>query len=80
MKKPYSMPDILFEDFSLSSSIAAGCDRKVNGPSQGNCGFKFGDAIIYMSAQYGCTEYYGDGLYNGWCYHNPTETNKLFNS
>jgi hypothetical protein len=27
-KKQYSAPDIFFEDFSLSTSIAAGCEEK----------------------------------------------------
>ena len=27
MKKAYSKPDIVFEDFSLSTNIAAGCEE-----------------------------------------------------
>lgn len=81
MKKVYSKPDIVFESFTLSTNIAAGCERKTNTPSQDQCGFKFGSDIVYTDTMYGCTDIKPDqSLLDGFCYHNPSENNNLFNS
>lgn len=82
MKKTYSKPDILFESFSLSTSIAAGCEVKITTIAAKQCGMKFGDTVVF-TADMGnvCSTKVVDGsLYDGLCYHVPTESNNLFNS
>lgn len=89
MKKAYMKPEILFEDFSLSQSIAAGCEEKTNTPSQEQCGFEFGPYVVFLDTPDSkCTgdgrvdNMGGDGEWNGICYHvfaNDGERN-LFNS
>ena len=39
MRKAYSKPQIMFEDFTLSTNIAAGCEVKTNTPSQMQCAY-----------------------------------------
>lgn len=80
MKKAYSKPDIVFEDFSLSTNIAAGCEALANFP-QGDCGYVFApDVVIFMEERHGCTTEVETGEYNGICYHNPSDDNNLFSS
>ena len=81
MKKVYSKPQIMFESFTLSTNIAAGCEFKTNTPSARQCGY--GEDIfgvsIFVDGITDCKAKYPDG-YNGLCYHVPTETTNLFNS
>ena len=45
MKKTYSVPDIMFESFSLNENIAASngnCARNVNTHTIGVCGLEYG--------------------------------------
>lgn len=84
MKKTYSKPEIVFESFSLSQSIAAGCDVKTNTPAQGQCGLDFGGLMLFLDSMSGCpdipvTSEGGDGEYNNICYHTVYGDN-LFNS
>ena len=83
MKKTYTKPQILFEDFALSTSISAGCELETPEPSYfENCGYnvdpRLPDIIFLQGTQ--CNRYPDDGLYNGFCYHNPTDAANLFNS
>ncbi len=82
MKKKYVKPQIIIENFSLSETIAAGCEVIVDTHSSGQCGLDFGGDAIFLTGIQGCkiqvTE--DDGLNNGMCYHVPIETNNLFNS
>lgn len=81
MKKLYSKPDIHFESFSLSTSIASTCEVKTYHPSNGVCGLKFGSQFIFTEEIEGCTTKIVEGeAYDGLCYHNPSENNNLFNS
>lgn len=83
MKKKYSQPDIIYDEFSLCTSIAAGCEVQTNTPSWNQCGFVFDDAIVYTDDVHGC-KFGGititDGGLDGICYHVPTDDNNLFNS
>lgn len=81
MKKAYSKPDIVFENFSLSTNIAAGCEYSTNF-ARDVCGFKFGPDMIFLEKITGCTEKVvdGDGQFNGICYHNPSDDNNIFSS
>ena len=81
MKKTYSKPDVLFEDFSLSTSIAAGCERKTLLPGPETCGFKFGADVVFVTGVAGCQEIVDDGsIADGFCYHTPSDAFNLFHS
>ena len=80
MKKNYEAPKILFEDFSLSSSIAVGCEKTTPLPSsEANCGYPIRGGIVFLSEP-NCTHPSSDGMYDNFCYHNPVDENNLFNS
>ena len=88
MKKVYSMPEIVFENFSLSTSIAGDCEVKTRLPSNNDCGLEFtGLGKVFLDTMGGCTgsdgypvpDANGDGEYGGICYHVPYGEN-LFNS
>lgn len=85
MKKVYMKPQIMFESFALSTSIAGDCGIRTNTPSDGNCGYEmtdeFGDvSTLFLDSMTGvCSTYQPDG-YNGICYDVPTDTGNLFNS
>ena len=84
MKKAYSKPQIMFESFTMSTNIAAGCEKTFGLYSRGECGFEDDtNEIIFAQGTAGsvCTLKGGDeSTYNGLCYHVPTESNNLFNS
>lgn len=85
MKKTYSKPDIVFEDFSLSTSVASNCSIKApaNAPSVGNGAIQITVAgmmtfNIFVNETQGCNWFEEDGEWDGFCYHNPGEFNMLF--
>ena len=87
MGKIYTKPDIVFESFALSTSIAAGCEVKTNTPNSGTCGFKYGPLRVFIDGVNGCTykpslnsQTWMDDKGNSFCYHNPSEDSNLFNS
>ena len=81
MRKAYSKPQIMFEDFTLSTNIAAGCEVKTNTPSQEQCGYgeEFFGYPIFTKEVTGCINLVQDG-FNSICYHNPSDLQNLFNS
>ena len=85
MKKNYEKPMILFEDFTMSTNIAAGCNY-ISNHAENECGYivegatGFGDITVYMTSITGCDWTHVDGEYNGICYHGPIDTSDLFNS
>lgn len=82
MKKNYSKPDILFESFSLCSSIAAGCARPIRTAVQMQCALMAGNRAIFTDQVFACTFKAKDGSaqFDGLCYHVPTDYTNLFNS
>ena len=85
MKKAYAAPEIMFEDFSLCSSIAVGCEIIVDGKSGGTCGYAYeggGGRTLFTEAMGNsiCNRAIDDDESNGFCYHVPTQANNLFNS
>lgn len=83
MKKCYIAPEILFEDFSISTNIAAGCEEKTNLPSYNLCGLKWGKKVLFTDELSACTTKFssaGTNPYDGLCYHNPDSNYNLFNS
>lgn len=87
MKKEYSKPIVVFENFSMSTNIAGTCNRIVNNPTQGVCGIPGsapGSDLFSQDVQ-GCVildEFFdgNDGKYDGFCYHVPEGGPSLFNS
>lgn len=90
MKKAYIKPEIIFEDFTLSTNIAAGCEVIVN-QAMYQCPYQAGrgsNTKNVFTDEYGGCEwsegviYEADGTpsYNGVCYHVPMESNNLFTS
>lgn len=87
MKKVYSQPDILFESFSLYSSIASGdCGVKITTQYDGECGLPYGDKVVFTDAVAGCLKPGSiivsdeNAIFNGLCYHVPIGNLNLFNS
>jgi hypothetical protein len=87
MKKTYGKPDIVFEDFSLNTNIAAGCE-KTPGNQTADCGVKWGKIFIFTTNASGCyskvvegstgSDNMKDKQNNGLCYHNPSEVFNVF--
>ncbi len=88
MKKKYSRPDIAFESFSLSTSIAGNCELKTDTKGGGECSYPMdGLGNLFLTTMEACN---GAGntpitdeqslTFNGFCYHVPVENSNLFNS
>lgn len=84
MKKTYTKPVIMFEDFSLSASIAAGCERIIDTKSVDICGVPgSGGVMVFNPGPSSDCEFPGDGdkfKYDGFCYHVPESGPNLFSS
>ena len=82
MKKAYTKPDIMFENFSLCTSIANNCVRDINLLHQYSCGYEWGGYIVFGTDMTGCSlqQNLTQMTPDGFCYHNPTDSNNLFNS
>lgn len=86
MKKAYVKPEIMFENFSLSTNIAGDCESIVGNASKGVCAvLGTGDVAIFSETMNACdytTESRGNAsdTYDGFCYHVPTSDKTLFNS
>lgn len=81
MKKIYEKPEIVFENFSLSTNIAAGCEVINDLPSVNVCGYigDFDDPV-FTSTVTGCISKEVDSMNNTFCYHVPDGGPNLFNS
>lgn len=84
MKKEYFAPEIIFDSFSLSQTIAGvndNCDRNLTNMYSGSCGMEMGESgrVLFTFAAAGCDFKAQDGEY-GICYHVPMAGNRLFNS
>lgn len=81
MKKHYEAPEIYFDDFSLSTSIAGDCGTIIGNPSRNICAYKTRTGLnVFMSGMSACTTTEDDGDYQGFCYHVPIDDKNLFNS
>lgn len=76
MKKSYVKPQVYFEDFQLSASIAGDCKDYIQNPTEGTCGYIMVGMTIFLETVSGCLEVNGgtpiaDGKneYNTFCYH-----------
>lgn len=76
MKKAYSKPLIVFEDFHLSANIAASCGKPTN-HAQFVCQPVPG-MILFLDTVSGRCQYTPDDA--GLCYQSYTEENTIFTS
>lgn len=89
MKKQYSKPGIIIEDFRLSQNIAS-CWSEPGGNSLGkpshwdksSCGWDMGNMIVWTTSTKDCTSFDipADGEIDGVCYNNPSGGNSIFSS
>jgi len=80
MKKSYSKPEIAYESFATSTSIAIGCELITPMPSYDEyCGYPIQGTVVFVEGAQ-CKNKPQNGEYNGFCYHVPNEYNNLFNS
>lgn len=83
MKKTYEKPEVYFESFELSTSIATGCGvgynhQNTNFSNGSTCYLIFGTKRIFLTSTAGCTK--TDFDENQFCYHVPTSDSKVFSS
>ncbi len=76
MKKSYVKPEVYFESFELSASIADNCAKPLN-LNQDTCRDIFGDYRNDVFSQGTCKM---DPDQLNFCYHVPLEGSKLFAS
>ncbi len=75
MKKSYVKPQVYFENFQLSASIAAQCDIRNPLHAQNLCALE--DRSFMLD---GICDYPPDETSSKPCYDIPTSGNKIFNS
>ena len=84
MKKTYSKPQIMFEAFTLSTNIAAGCGIKTKLMDRsGGCGWQpdpRAEVIFNFGVQGSDCEVGPGEMYNELCYDNPYGEYMLFTS
>ena len=78
MKKTYSKPDIFFEDFSLSTNIAAGCELYPTEYAGDSFVVEFGGDILLSDKPCDKIIQDGENEYNNLCYHVPFDDFNVF--
>ena len=69
MKKLYSKPEIMFESFTLSASIAS-CDNIIDTQSKDQCGIEgTGGIKMFSHGITDCDFEASNDEYDGFCYH-----------
>lgn len=81
MKKAYVKPEMYFESFELSASIALSCGRPTLTPTDGTCGITIVGVpgVVFLNTVQDC-DYKSEDGYKSYCYHQPSSTENLFNS
>lgn len=81
MKKTYVKPQVFFEDFQLSASIAAGCEYTTN-HTMNMCAYEItGGRSVFIDETTSCLDVkVQNGQYGNVCYHVPADTSNLFTS
>ncbi len=82
MKKAYVKPQLYFDSFELSTSIATGCSAgydhdNTNFGSPNNCNYFYGTDKVFLNLISCDIEDPGESMY---CYHVPTPNDKVFSS
>ena len=79
MKKRYEKPDIMFDNFTMSESVAR-CEEKANF-ARGVCSLEMGPGyFMFTDDVNSCNFKQKDLEFNGLCYHVPMDSNNVFNS
>lgn len=81
MKKKYAKPQIAFESFELSQSIAAGCEMIQQNMTERSCPVTVPELIgtTYFADLNHCTVTPPGGN-DSICYHVPSENNNVYSS
>ena len=77
MKKNYSKPQIMFDSFELSQSIAGACAGVQSDQAPYDCPVDFGGPLTLFAAMCDITPAPGD---NKVCYDVPSDDSRLFGS
>lgn len=82
MKKTYVKPEVYFESFKLSTSIATGCSEGYdqNNTNSGDpyaCVLYFGTDTVFVAANQSCNPLLD---FNNFCYHVPSPNDRVFSS
>ena len=92
MKKQYSKPGIIIEDFQMAQSIAIACSGVGPGgdggtigsathADRGICGWKTGTSVYWTSSTIDCNDKVGlEFEVEGYCYHNSITGISMFSS
>lgn len=79
MKKTYSKPQIVFDSFELSQSIAVGCEY-ISHHTEDTCAYESALGNVFLEGVAACERKEVDGGNNGICYHVPADNSNLFSS
>ena len=86
MKKVYKKPMICYESFASSTNLAAGCEKTISNQTMYVCGITTSDpeTVFFSTSVDGgdCNAPGTDDIQtnDGFCYHNPLDSQNLFNS
>lgn len=80
MKKTYVKPEVYFESFELSTSIAMGCGMRIN-QAEGTCSTIPGIGTVFtVSDSCDWTASTDPNDQARFCYHQPLDANRIFTS
>lgn len=82
MKKTYVKPEVYFESFKLSTSIATGCSasydqNNTNFGDPRNCVLYYGTDTVFVAENTACNPIFD---LNNFCYHVPSPNDRVFSS
>lgn len=79
MKKVYIKPEIFFDSFELSQSIAAGCEG-ISQHAEGACAVYVKEIGLSVFSTKGTCDYYNSEMQDMVCYHAPSDANNVYSS
>lgn len=79
MKKVYTKPEIFFDSFELSQSIAAGCEG-ISQHAEGACAVYVKEIGLSVFSTREICDYYSVELQDSVCYHAPSDSNNVYSS
>ena len=80
MKKNYSKPEIVFESFKLTTSIASNCDYNSNSGDKNTCSVDVGWGPSVFVSKPICSVESENGNEFEVCYDVPTDDTRVFGS
>ena len=79
MKKAYTKPEIIFDDFSLATTIAETCAKRFTAATKNVCSIPWAGGALFTNGMASCSTPV-EVDHDGYCYHNPEDGKNLFNS